>query len=296
MVELKRRFVRVCRSRSMDEDSDSGGLNAISDSESPSSNKAPSLERAAERDRELERFRTLRATGDPSIRNEIIGGTQGLAVALARRFRDRGAELDDLIQVAQIGLMLAVERFDPERGVPFAGFATPTILGELRRHFRTVWSVRMPRGLQEATQRVNPAVSDLHQELGRSPTVEEVAIRVGFTPEKVIEAMEASGAFRSLSLDAPVSSDEGSYVGLHASLPAPEAENAFDALIAKQTVERLLPLLSRRSRQIVQLRFYEERSQTEIAEIVGISQMHVSRLLHQAFEQFSKHLATEESD
>jgi RNA polymerase sigma-B factor len=257
---------------------------------------ALSNERSAERNQEIARFRALRATGDPTIRTSIVGDTQGLAVSLARRFRDRGAELDDLIQVAQIGLLLAIERFDPERGVPFVGFATPTILGELRRHFRTVWSVRMPRGLQEATQRVNPAVSELHQELGRSPTIDEVANRVGFTPEKVIEAMEAGGAFRSLSLDAPVSSDEGSYVGLHASLPAPDAEVAFDVVIAKQTVERLLPLLSQRSRQIVELRFYEDRSQTEIAEIVGISQMHVSRLLHQAFEQFSELLLDDDSD
>ncbi len=251
-------------------------------------------EGTSERERELSRFRQLRETGDPAIRNAIIQESQGLAIGLARRFRDRGVELDDLIQVAQIGLMLAVERFDPERGIPFGGFATPTILGELRRHFRTAWSVRMPRGLQEATQRVNPAVSELHHELGRSPTIAEVAVRVGLSSERVIEAMEAGGAFRSLSLDAPVSGDEGSYEGLHASLQAGDAEAAFDAVVAKQTVERLLPLLSRRSRRIVELRFYEERSQSEIAEIVGTSQMHVSRLLRQAFEQFSKVLSEEE--
>ncbi len=245
-------------------------------------------------EQEFDRFRLLRSTGDPAIRDAIVGDAQGLAISLARRFRDRGAELDDLIQVAQIGLLLAVERFDPERGIPFVGFATPTILGELRRHFRTVWSVRMPRGLQEATQRVNPAVSELHQELGRSPTIAEVASRVGFSSEKVIEAMEAGAAFRTLSLDAPTNGDQGSSVGMHASLPASDADAAFDDVIAKQTVQRLLPLLSRRSRQIVELRFYEERSQTEIAEIMGMSQMHVSRLLQQAFDQLSKLLSGQE--
>jgi RNA polymerase sigma-B factor len=251
-------------------------------------------DRAYEREQEIERFRSLRASGDPFTRDLIVADSQGLAISLARRFRDRGAELDDLIQVAQIGLLLAIERFDPERGVPFVGFATPTILGELRRHFRTVWSVRMPRGLQEATQRVNPAVSELHQELGRTPTVDEVATRVGFSAERVLEAMEAGGAFRSLSLDAPIGGEESSYVGLHASLSSADSERAFDAVVAEQAVERLLPLLSPRSQQIVKLRFYEERSQSEIAEIVGISQMHVSRLLQQAFEQFSKHLSSDQ--
>jgi RNA polymerase sigma-B factor len=256
-------------------------------------NAQASNDRSRERELETERFRLLRATGDTAIRDLIVGDTQGLTISLARRFRDRGAELDDLIQVAQIGLLLAVERFDPERGVPFVGFATPTILGELRRHFRTVWSVRMPRGLQESTQRVNPAVSELHQELGRTPTIEEVALRVGLSPERVMEAMEAGGAFRSLSLDAPIGGEEGSYVGLHSSIPSVDAELPFDAVVAKQAVSRLLPLLSPRSRRIVELRFFEDRSQTDIAEIVGISQMHVSRLLQQAFDQFSKHLSDE---
>jgi RNA polymerase sigma-B factor len=264
------------------------------DEESTFLGAAAGYDRAYERELEIDRFRSLRATGDSFTRDLIVADSQGLAISLARRFRDRGAELDDLIQVAQIGLLLAIERFDPERGVPFVGFATPTILGELRRHFRTVWSVRMPRSLQEATQRVNPAISELHQELGRTPTVDEVAKRVGFSAERVLEAMEAGGAFRSLSLDAPIGGEESSYVGLHASLSSADSERAFDSVVAQQAVERLLPLLSPRSQQIVKLRFYEERSQSEIAEIVGISQMHVSRLLQQAFEQFSKHLSSDQ--
>jgi RNA polymerase sigma-B factor len=243
---------------------------------------------------EAQRFRRFRATGDSAIRDQIVRDAQGLVVVLAQRFRGRGAEIDDLIQVAQIGLLLAVDRFDPDREVPFLWFATPTILGELRRHFRSVWSVKMPRSLQEASQRIGPAFGELHQELRRSPTVDEVAARVGMTTEAVLEAIEAAGAFRAVSLDAPLGNHGGSYVGVHARLPSPDVENAFEVVVARQTVERLLPLLSERSRQIVELRFFEERSQLEIAEIVGVSQMHVSRLLRQALEHFARVIENEE--
>jgi RNA polymerase sigma-B factor len=243
---------------------------------------------------EAKRFRRFRATGDLAIRDQIVRDAQGIVVGLAQRFRGRGADLDDLIQVAQIGLLLAVDRFDPDREVPFLGFATPTILGELRRHFRTVWSVKMPRSLQEASQRIGPAFGELHQELRRSPTVDEVAERVGMTAEAVLEAIEAASAFRTVSLDAPLKNHGGSYVGIHTRLPSSEVENDFDVVVARQTVERLLPLLSERSRQIVELRFYEDRSQLEIAEIVGVSQMHVSRLLRQALEHFARVIENEE--
>ena len=144
-----------------------------------------------------ERFKEWRRTGDVEIRNSIVADAKGIAVGLARRFRDRGVELDDLVQVAQIGLLNAVDRFDPDRGIPFLSFATPTVLGELRRHFRTVWSVRVPRGLQEAALRVGPALLELQQELQRTPTVSEVATRLGCTTDDVLEAMEASSAFRA---------------------------------------------------------------------------------------------------
>jgi RNA polymerase sigma-B factor len=234
-----------------------------------------------------------RQSGKPEDLEAIVNSSKGLVVALARRFRDRGPELDDLIQVAHVGLLLAISRFDPERGVPFVGFATPTILGELRRHFRTVWSVRMPRSLQEASQLLGPATNDLRHELLRSPTISEVAARTGLTKERVLEAMEAGSAFRAKSLDAPVLTEGGDGSPLHASLPSNDAGAAFSAFEAKDIVERLLPLLSPRSRQIVKLRFYEERNQTEIAEIVGVSQMHVSRLLTQALEFFGNILNAE---
>jgi RNA polymerase sigma-B factor len=234
-----------------------------------------------------------RKTGRAEDFEAIVVHSKGLVVALARRFRDRGPELDDLIQVAQVGLLLAIERFDVERGVPFVGFATPTILGELRRHFRTVWSVRMPRSLQEASQLLGPATNELRHELLRSPTIAEVAKRTGLTTEHVLEAMEAGSAFRAKSLDAPVITEGGSSSPLHASISSDDTGAAFSAVEARDTVERLLPLLSPRSREIIKLRFYEERNQTEIAEIVGISQMHVSRLLTQALEFFGTVLSAE---
>lgn len=249
--------------------------------------------RASEREIELVRFRKFRESGQAADRDAIVADAQGLVIALALRFQNRGAELDDLIQVGQIGLLLAVERFDPERGVPFVGFATPTILGELRRHFRTVWSVHMPRSLQEATQLLGPAIAELHHEHGRSPTVPEIAARTGLSDERVLEAMEAGSAFRARSLDAPVFSESGDASPLSATLSSPDTAFPFDSVDARETIDRLLPLLSERTRRIVELRFYEERSQIDIAAMLGISQMHVSRLLRQALDYLAEVLRDE---
>ena len=143
----------------------------------------------------------------------------------------------------------------------------------------------MPRSLQEATQRLGPTVSELNHELGRSPTLEEIGSRIGLSREQVIEAMEASAAFRARSLDAPAPGTAGS--SLHLTMASDDADTPFSQVDARETVARLLPLLSERTRRIVELRFYEERSQSEIAEAVGISQMHVSRLLRQALDQMA---------
>ena len=236
--------------------------------------------RATLSETELERIQRYKASGDRNLRDRILQDAKGIAVGLAQRFRDRGVELDDLIQVAQIGLLQALDRFDPERGVPFITFATPTVLGELRKHFRTAWSVHMPRSLQEASQRLGPAVSELHHELGRSPTMNEIALRIGVTQEQVIEAMEATSAYRARSLDAPAPGAVGS--ALHSTMAAADSDAPFDEIDARETVARLLPILSERMREIVRLRFFEGLSQGEIAETIGISQMHVSRLLRSA--------------
>lgn len=219
--------------------------------------------------------------------DNIVKNYQGLVRSLAFRFRGRGAELEDLIQIAEVGLLLSIDRFDVERGVPFVGFATTTILGELRKSFRTIWSVHMPRSLQESTQLLGPATNDLQQELGRPPSLGELADRTGIPYAQIRQVAAAAAAFRSLSLDSPLFSRSGTSLSLHESIPAIDAGSAFEAVEEKQAVERLLEKLSSRSRQIVELRFYQERTQSEIAETLGLSQMQVSRLLRQAMRLMS---------
>ncbi len=241
----------------------------------------------AAREDELERFRQLRQTGDPRLRDDLVADLQGLAIALARRFRGRGIEMDDLVQVAQVGLINAVDRFDPDRGVPFVAFATPTVLGELRRHFRASWAIRVPRGLQETAQRVTAAADGLTVSLGRSPSVAEVANESGLSEQAVLEAMEAATAYSASSLDAQLrGADHDGGLQRH---PTTD-EEGFGRVEAQQTVERLLPLLSERSRRIVELRYYHDMSQSEIAAVIGMSQMHVSRLLRAAMERLAAEL------
>jgi RNA polymerase sigma-B factor len=232
-------------------------------------------------------FDRYRETEHASDLDNIVKNYQGLVRSLAFRFRGRGAELEDLIQIAEVGLLLSIDRFDVERGVPFVGFATTTILGELRKSFRTIWSVHMPRRLQESTQLLGPATNDLQQELGRPPSLGELADRTGIPSAQIRQVVAAAAAFRSRSLDSPMFTRSGTSLSLYESIPAIDASSAFEAVEEKQAVERLLKKLSSRSRQIVELRFYQERSQSEIAEAVGISQMQVSRLLRQAMRLMS---------
>jgi RNA polymerase sigma-B factor len=235
-----------------------------------------------ERDRgdELARFAQYRASGDRALRDELIAQYHDLARAIARRFRGRGEPLEDLEQVALVGLVKAVDRFDPERGFAFPTFATPTISGELKRHFRDQWTVRVPRAIQETVLDLNAAVAELSQTLHRSPTVAEVAERVGRSEEAVLEAMEAGRAFRAVGIDAPSSSGDG---------PTPAdrlavAEVGISDVEQQMTVEVLLARLAPREREIIRLRFFDGLTQSEIADHVGISQMHVSRLIARSLE------------
>lgn len=234
---------------------------------------------------ELERFRAWRRTGDLSLRDAILADSRGIAVALATRFADRGIDRDDLIQVAELGLLLAAERFDPERDVPFVAFAIPTVLGELRRHFRSAWSVRMPRALQEASARATSTIAQLEQELQRTPTASEVAAQLGWSRESVLEALNAASAFRTSSLDQTTDHGSSQHHGTPSQdRPSPRGDASYDLIDITDEVSRLLPRLSERSRRIVELRFFEELTQSEIAARLGISQMHVSRLLRAALE------------
>jgi RNA polymerase sigma-B factor len=212
--------------------------------------------------------------------------SRDLAEYLARRFTNRGEPLDDLVQVASLGLVKAVERFDPSRGLEFTTFATPTIVGELKRHFRDKgWAVRVPRRVQELHLRVTRVIDDLALELGRSPTVQEIAVRAGTTEDEVIEAIDAGSAYRSASLDAGRSDDEespgllGQLGGLDPELSRAERRAALGPLLSG---------LGEREQVMLYLRFYEGMTQSEIAKRLGISQMHVSRLLTRSLDQLRR--------
>lgn len=224
-------------------------------------------------------FAELKRTGDRRLRNDLVQQHRSLAEAMARRYVNRGESLDDLEQVAFLGLVKAVERFDPSKGIPFAGFAVPTITGEIRRHFRDqTWAVKVNRAAKDLHVRL-PAVSDrLTGELGRSPTARELAEALECSLDHVIDALDAGSAYRTTSTDTA----EGSIAASHALVrsAAPEIEPEERMMLAG-----LLAELSDRDRTIVGLRYFEELSQSEIAERVGVSQVHVSRILRRSLSQ-----------
>jgi RNA polymerase sigma-B factor len=223
------------------------------------------------------RFAEYRRTRDRRLRDELVEDHVPLARFLARRFADRGESLDDLLQVALLGLFKAVDRFDPDRGLRFSTYATPTILGELKRHFRDRgWAVRVPRRVQELHVQLGRLVGSLSQDLGRSPTPAEVAARAGVSEEDVLEAMEAGGLYRLVSLDGTLTDDDDV---LDLSGQLGDEDPSFDRIDDKVELEELLAVLPEREQKIVLLRFFDGLTQSEIADRIGISQMHVSRLL-----------------
>lgn len=204
-----------------------------------------------------------------------------LAEYLARRFQGRGETLDDLIQVASLGLLKAIDRFDRERGVEFSTFATPTIVGEIKRHFRDkAWMVRIPRRLQELNMEIGKVTDIISQERGRAPTVAELAQHVGATEEEVLEAMQASHGYSAESLDAP---QEGEDLDLASRIGS--TDPAMDIVEVWSSVSVHIQELPERDRRILALRFLEGKTQTQIAKEIGISQMHVSRLLSRVLEE-----------
>ena len=224
-----------------------------------------------------EKFVELASTGDRRLRDELVEAHIGLAEYLARRFANRGEPLDDLVQVALIGLVKAVNRFDPNRGVEFSTYATHTIAGELKRHFRDKgWAVRAPRRMQELYLRLTDVVSSLGQQLGRSPTIAELASETQVSEEEVLEALEAGQAYRFASLDVPKGgTEDGDTLGEGLGEDDPDLANAESRVVLSPLMAKLPP----RQRQIIRLRFFECLTQSEIASRLGISQMHVSRLL-----------------
>ncbi len=237
----------------------------------------------SDRDDEDALFREFAASRDEAVRNRIVERYAGLAAALARRFDRRGEPLEDLIQVANLALVGAVERFDPTQGAAFSSFATPTVLGELKRHFRDkTWSVKVPRGIKELHLRIGPAVADMHASIGRGPTVPELAEHLGVSEEDVIEAMEAGAAYRPGSLTPPDTSGEA-----RDDRALAEAEPGYSDVEARMTVRALMEQLPERERSIVYLRYFEDLTQSEIADRIGVSQVHVSRLLREALARLA---------
>jgi RNA polymerase sigma-B factor len=226
------------------------------------------------------RFAEYARTRDVELRDELVTANLGLARMLARRFANRGEPYDDLFQVASLALIKAVERFDPERGVEFSTFATRTVIGELKHHFRDKgWSVRAPRRLQELYLELGRAIGTLSQELNRSPTVSELAAHLAVSEEAVLEAMEAGQGYRSASIDAP----DGEQDPLSSRLGSDDL--SFAGFENRTVLAQALADLPRREQVILKLRFFEGMTQSEIAARVGLSQMHVSRLLSASLER-----------
>ncbi|MFF6789912.1 RNA polymerase sigma factor SigF [Streptomyces filamentosus] len=225
------------------------------------------------------------------LRNRLVRMHLPLVEHLARRFRNRGEPLDDLTQVATIGLIKSVDRFDPERGVEFSTYATPTVVGEIKRHFRDKgWAVRVPRRLQELRLSLTTATAELSQQHGRSPTVHELAERLGISEEEVLEGLESANAYSTLSLDVPDTDDESPAV---ADTLGAEDE-ALEGVEYRESLKPLLEDLPPREKRILLLRFFGNMTQSQIAQEVGISQMHVSRLLARTLASLREKLLVEE--
>lgn len=246
-----------------------------------------------DRDRTSELFAQYRA-GDEDARQQLIVNHLNLVRFLASKFKNRGEPLEDLIQVGTIGLIKAIDRFEPDRGLEFTTYATPTIMGEIKRHFRDKgWSVRVPRRLQELSQKVSVATEILTRELQHSPSVEELAEHVGATVDEVLEAMESSSAYSSVPLESGKSEDDESaavidrYVTIDQDL-----EGSDDRMLLEQAMTDFSP----RERDIVRMRFVEGLTQVEIAEKLGISQVQVSRLLRRTLSKMQERIEAKPKD
>jgi len=252
----------------------------------------PSRERGLERRAGELRLARYRRTREPAERDAVVEHYMPLARSLAARYRHTGESLDDLSQVASIGLLKAIDRYDPCRQTAFSTFAVPTILGELRRHLRDhTWMVHVPRGVQELSQRLGTATDELTGRIGRPPIVAELARHLGVGEEAVLDARAALAARSPPSLDEPISDDSQAVtLGDLVSGGDGGVERAEDAVLVEHYLAQLPPL----DRELLRLRFQQDLKQREIAALLGISQMHVSRLIRQSLERLQA-AATEEA-
>ena len=230
---------------------------------------------------DLELLRRYHRLGDTAARDELVERMLPVVRQLARRYQRGSEQLDDLVQVGSLGLVKAIDRFDVDRGSPFMRYAVPTILGEIKRHFRdTGWAAHVPRGMQERVMEVKNAMEELGSRLGRSPSPQELAAELSLGLEEVLDALEAATAYAAVSLDAPRPGDDGERETYAESMG--EADESYELVEDAATVLPALGVLPERERLIVHLRFAEDLTQSEIAERIGVSQMHVSRLLRRA--------------
>lgn len=253
-------------------------------SEARAVRRAPKGKDAWDKERTHELFRLYKEKGDEEARDQLIVSHLNLVRFLASKFKNRGEPLDDLVQVGTIGLIKAIDRFDPERGLEFTTYATPTILGEIKRHFRDKgWSIRVPRRLQELSAKVNQATDELTVELQRSPSVEEIAAKLGVGAEEILEAMESSGAYTSVSLEAGGSSEDDEAPALIDRLGSVDEDlNASDD---RMVIDDAIRDFSPREQEIVRMRFIDGLTQVEIAKRLGVSQVQVSRLLRRTLRK-----------
>jgi RNA polymerase sigma-B factor len=261
-------------------------------SQSVQSGAEPGQDRAAARELFVQLLEL--PAGSPertALREKLVEVHLPLVEHLARRFRNRGEPLDDLIQVATIGLIKSVDRFDPGRGVEFSTYATPTIVGEIKRHFRDKgWAVRVPRRLQELRLALTSATAELSQQHGRAPTVAELAAQLRLSEDDVLEGLESANAYSTLSLDVPEQGEQDSPL-VADSLGAEDEE--LEGVEYRESLKPLLAKLPPREKKILLLRFFGNMTQSQIAEEIGISQMHVSRLLARTLAQLRQDLMQE---
>lgn len=239
---------------------------------------------AWDKERTHELFRRYKEEGDEDARQQLIVNHLNLVRFLAARFKNRGEPLEDLVQVGTIGLIKAIDRFDPSRGLEFTTYATPTILGEIKRHFRDKgWSVRVPRRLQELSSKVNQATDELTNELQRSPSVEEIAERIGVSVDEVLEAMESSSAYSSVPLEGSGSGDDDEAPAVidHYATVDEDLAASDDRIVLEDAIKEFSP----REQEVIRMRFVDGLTQVEIAKKLGISQVQVSRLLRRTLKK-----------
>jgi RNA polymerase sigma-B factor len=242
-------------------------------------------------DREL--LRRYHEDGDLAAREQLIEQYMSLVRSLARRYSYRGEQLEDLVQIGAIGLIKAIDRFDLNRGVELTTYATPNIIGEIKRHFRDKgWSVRVPRGLQELNVQLSRLIESLTVQLSRSPTIPELAKAAGVEEEEVLEALESGRAYSSLSLSSGGTHEDGEELDPLESIGSDEHQ--YEVSEDRAVLAPGFRVLDERERRILHLRFFEGLTQSQIAQQIGISQMHVSRLIRRSLEKIREEIATDE--